>query len=55
VTTIIGALTVVVVILATLAVDLLRAHGRVVRSLEVLDPLVDNPSTPLPLTEKPHD
>ncbi len=47
-----GALFVATVLLAILAIDLLRAHGELVRSLDTLDPLETSPTTPIELTNK---
>ncbi len=50
-----GALALTTLVVGVLAVDLLRAHGRLVRSLEALDPQVDVNPTPLPLIQNPRE
>ncbi len=50
-----GALLVATVLLAVVAVDVLRAHAALVRSLDTLDPLDASTATPIELTNKPID
>ncbi|MEI6701177.1 MAG: hypothetical protein WCL38_05425 [Actinomycetota bacterium] len=47
-----GALFVATVLLAILAIDLLRAHGELVRSLDTLDPLEASMTVPVEFTNK---
>jgi len=48
-----GALGLATALLSILAVDLLRAHGRIVSSLESLDPLDESNVAPVPLIMNP--
>ena len=50
-----GALLVATAMLAVVAIDVLRAHGALVRSLDTLDPLDASAATPIELTNKPID
>jgi hypothetical protein len=48
-----GALGLATVLVATLVIDVARAHGQLVRSLESLDPQPEGSTTALSLTTKP--
>ncbi|MEI7478764.1 MAG: hypothetical protein WCK25_00490 [Actinomycetes bacterium] len=48
-----GALGLATLLVTTLVIDVSRAHGQLVRSLENLDPQPESSTTPLSLTTKP--